>query len=183
LQDQWLHHIHAARPIHTVACLPDLRRSRAGPLTGVPRSRDLGETLAEQGRVVRLTTVGRISGRPTSTSVGFVEQPDGCLIIAAGTEGADWARNLAAHPTVVGAWGGREQRFRAESLDGADFASAIRTLILRYGTPAEGLGSGPAFRLRPIPDDSTTDRTTRTSTTPAGGGPVDSVPYTPEERR
>ena len=26
----------------------------------------------------------------------------------------------------------------------------IRGLILRYGTPAEGLGHGPSFRLRPI---------------------------------
>ncbi len=137
----------------------------------MPRPPDIGETLAEQGSVVRLTTICRISGRPTSTSVGFVEQPDGCLIIAAGSEGADWARNLAAHPTVVGAWGGREQRFRAEPLDGADFASAIRTLILRYGTPAEGLGSGPAFRLRPIADDSATDPISLMPTTPARGGP------------
>jgi hypothetical protein len=38
----------------------------------------------------------------------------------------------------------------AEPLDGAAFAAAIRDLILRYGTPAERLGSGPAFRIRPI---------------------------------
>jgi len=38
----------------------------------------------------------------------------------------------------------------AEGLDAADHAKAIRGLILRYGTPAERLGRGPSFRLRPI---------------------------------
>ncbi len=37
----------------------------------------------------------------------------------------------------------------AEPLDGADHARAVRGLILRYGTPAEGLGRGESFRLRP----------------------------------
>ena len=27
---------------------------------------------------------------------------------------------------------------------------AIRDLILRYGTPSEGLGSGPIFLIRPL---------------------------------
>ena len=38
----------------------------------------------------------------------------------------------------------------AEPLAPADHARAIRGLILRYGTPAEGLGHGPSFRLRPL---------------------------------
>ena len=37
----------------------------------------------------------------------------------------------------------------AELLERADHARAIRDLILRYGTPSEGLGAGPSFRLRP----------------------------------
>lgn len=37
----------------------------------------------------------------------------------------------------------------AELLAGPDHARAIRELILRYGTPSEGLGAGPSFRLRP----------------------------------
>jgi hypothetical protein len=45
-----------------------------------------------------------------------------------------------------------ERRFAAlaEPLDGADHARTIRGLILRYGTPAERLGRGPSFRLRPL---------------------------------
>ena len=38
----------------------------------------------------------------------------------------------------------------AEPLAGADFAKAIRELILKGGTPAEQLGHGPAFRLRRV---------------------------------
>jgi hypothetical protein len=45
-----------------------------------------------------------------------------------------------------------ERRFAAvaEPLDASDHARAIRGLILRYGTPAERLGRGPSYRLRPI---------------------------------
>jgi hypothetical protein len=35
----------------------------------------------------------------------------------------------------------------AVALSGADHSDAIVALILRYGTPAERLGAGPAFRL------------------------------------
>jgi hypothetical protein len=35
----------------------------------------------------------------------------------------------------------------AEPLDGAARNAAIASLILKYGTPAERLGRGPAFRL------------------------------------
>ena len=38
----------------------------------------------------------------------------------------------------------------AEPLERADHIRAVRELILRYGTPSEGLGSGPSFRLRPV---------------------------------
>jgi hypothetical protein len=47
-----------------------------------------------------------------------------------------------------------DRRFSAiaEPLEAADHARAIRGLILRYGTPAERLGLGPSFRLRPRAD-------------------------------
>ena len=96
---------------------------------------------------------GRVSGRAVPITVGFVEDPDGCLLIAAGSPNADWALNLLADPTVDARWGDRSGTFQAEPLDGDAFATAVRSLILRYGTPSEGLGSGPAFRLCPAPDD------------------------------
>jgi deazaflavin-dependent oxidoreductase (nitroreductase family) len=115
----------------------------------------IGERLAQEGRVVMLSTRGRVSGRTARAAVGFVEQPDGSILVAAGSPSAQWALNLAAHPILTAAWAGRTGRFRAEALDGSDFAATISALILRYGTPAEKLGRGPAFRLHPEPGHST----------------------------
>jgi hypothetical protein len=39
----------------------------------------------------------------------------------------------------------------AEPLEAAAAARAVTRLILRYGTPAERLGRGPAFRLTARP--------------------------------
>lgn len=82
-------------------------------------------------------------------AVGYVEEPDGSLLVAAGTDDADWARNLFADPACRASLGdGGPFDVVAEPLEGPDFHRAIRELILRYGTTAERLGHGPAFRLR-----------------------------------
>ena len=70
------------------------------------------------------------------------------MLVAAG-ENARWASNLFADPAVEVEVGDRRFAAVAEPLDGADHARVIRGLILRYGTPAERLGRGPSFRLRP----------------------------------
>ena len=85
-------------------------------------------------------------------TVGFVDddsQP-GALLVAATAPDAAWATNLLADPACHVQVGDRSFDAIAEPLDGADHARAVRGLILRYGTPAEGLGHGPSFRLRPI---------------------------------
>lgn len=46
--------------------------------------------------------------------------------------------------------GDRRWAVRAEPIEGPLRNRALRELILRYGTPAEQLGAGPAFRLRPV---------------------------------
>ncbi len=107
-----------------------------------------GEQLAAWGKVAMLETTGRVSGRAIRTAVGFVA--DGSLLVAAGNPGADWAANLRAEPTCHGTIGTERRAYRAEELEGPDRARAITELILRYGTPAESLGAGPAFRLRPL---------------------------------
>jgi deazaflavin-dependent oxidoreductase (nitroreductase family) len=110
----------------------------------------LGEQLADWGKVIRLETRGRVSGRPLEVALGYVEEPDGSVLVAAGSPEADWARNLDADPSCrVRLADGDWAEATAQPLAGADAARAVRELILRYGTPAERLGRGPAFRLLP----------------------------------
>jgi hypothetical protein len=74
------------------------------------------------------------------------------IAVAAGSEGADWARNLLAEPGCRCTVGDRTWDADAVELEGPAFAAAVRDLILRYGTPSETLGAGPAFELRPRAD-------------------------------
>jgi deazaflavin-dependent oxidoreductase (nitroreductase family) len=110
---------------------------------------DIGEQLAGWGKAARIETRGRVTGQSAVAHVGFIEAADGSIIVAAGL-GAHWAANLLVEPSCVVTVGERSFAGTAELLEGPDFATAIRDLILRYGTPAERLGSGPAFRIRPI---------------------------------
>jgi hypothetical protein len=72
------------------------------------------------------------------------------VLVAAGSGDTAWAANLLAEPVCRVRIGDRTYDAVAEPLDEAEHARAIRGLILRYGTPAEGLGHGPSFRLRPV---------------------------------
>lgn len=98
--------------------------------------------------VVRIATRGRATGREVVVAVGYLEEPDGSLLVAAGDPDADWARNLEAEPACRVTVGERSWDALAEPLDRDEAARAVTQLILRYGTPAERLGRGPAFRLR-----------------------------------
>jgi len=108
------------------------------------------DDLVASGRFVRIEMRGGRSGRARSVTVGFVEDADGSLLIAAGSPTTAWARNLEADGRCVAHVAERRFDAYAEPLSPADHARAIRELILRYGTPAEGLGAGPSFRLRPV---------------------------------
>ena len=110
-----------------------------------------GEQLVGWEKAVAIETRGRASGRTVVAAVGFVVEPDGSLLVAAGDPGAHWAANLRAEPRCLVRIGEVRGAYVAEELDGPDRARAITQLILMYGTPAERLGAGPAFRLRPVP--------------------------------
>lgn len=109
---------------------------------------DIGAQLAAWGKVAIVETRGRRTGAPARAAVGFVEEPDGSLLVAAGDPEADWALNVELDPACRVTIGAAVTERLAEPLDGADANAAIAALILRYGTPAERLGRGPAFRLR-----------------------------------
>ena len=108
----------------------------------------MDDELVATGRFARLVTRGRRTGLPRPVTVGFVERPGGALDVA-GRAGAYWGENLIADPRCRVTVAGRTWEAIAEPLEGTAFAAAIRDQILRYGTPAELLGRGPAFRLRP----------------------------------
>ena len=111
------------------------------------------DDLVAAGRYVRVGTIGRRSGEGRDVTVGFVEAetgPPGTILVAAGDPDADWSLNLLDEPRCHVRVGDRAFEAVAEPLDGADHARAIRSLILRYGTSAEGLGRGLSFRLVPV---------------------------------
>jgi deazaflavin-dependent oxidoreductase (nitroreductase family) len=112
----------------------------------------MAQELADWGKVVLLETTGRTSSRPIATAVGFVEEPNGSLLVSAGDDETHWGRNLLADPRCRGTRGGITTDYEATLLDGAERNAAIAALILAYGTPAERLGLGPTFRLVPVGD-------------------------------
>ena len=111
------------------------------------------DELVRSGRFARLAIRGRRSGQSRAVNVGFVEESDGSILVAAGSPDASWAQNLLSDPDCTVTIGERTYAARAEPLDDDDArrGRAVRELILRYGTPSEGLGSGLIFVLRPLP--------------------------------
>lgn len=108
----------------------------------------LGEELATWGKVALLETSGRVSGKPVRSAVGFIEEDDGCMLVAAGSDTADWALNLRANPNSRATVGERSAQYhQAVELEGDERSAVVVALILKYGTPAERLGRGPVFRL------------------------------------
>jgi deazaflavin-dependent oxidoreductase (nitroreductase family) len=121
-------------------------------MTAVTGSHDttdhsLEADLAAWGRVILLETKGRLSGRPRRVAVGFIEDPDGALLVAAADEAAHWARNLLADPRCRVEREGIVRDGTAAPLDRDEANVVAGQLILKYGTPAERQGGGPAFRL------------------------------------
>ena len=110
---------------------------------------EVGEQLAGGGKVARVETRGRFSGRPVTVAIGYVDEPDGSILVAAGAPEARWARNLEADPACTVTIGEASWPATADRLSAPDAARAVTALILKYGTPAERLGRGSAFRLRP----------------------------------
>jgi deazaflavin-dependent oxidoreductase (nitroreductase family) len=116
----------------------------------VPRDEvdEVGVQLAAWGKVAMLETVGRKSGKAVQSAVGFIDESDGSMLVAAGSDTADWVLNLRANPHTRATVGARTAEYdQAVELEGAERSATLVALILKYGTPAERLGRGPVFRL------------------------------------
>jgi deazaflavin-dependent oxidoreductase (nitroreductase family) len=108
------------------------------------------DDLVAWGRTLRIETRGRITGRTARAVVGFMERPDGTLVVAAGSPDAGWALNLLHDPACRVTIGDASWPAIARPLERDEHVAAVRELILRYGTPAENLGAGPSFELRRV---------------------------------
>jgi deazaflavin-dependent oxidoreductase (nitroreductase family) len=118
---------------------------------------DVGDQLVGWGRAARIVARGRRTGKARPVVVGFVEEPDGSLLVAADAD-ASWGANLVAEPRCEVTVADRTWAARADPLSGDDRARSVRELILKYGTPSERLGGGPAFRLVPVSDGNARSR-------------------------
>lgn len=112
----------------------------------------LADDLAAWGKVILIETRGRSSGRPRLASVGFLEDGSSppAYRVAASDDSTHWARNLLSDGRCYVIAGGVRSPYRATPLGGADRAAVAMELILKYGTPSERLGGGPAFRLEAL---------------------------------
>ena len=108
----------------------------------------MDDDLVSWGRMLRVETRGRVTGRPAQAVVGFVERPDGSLVVSAGSPDANWALNLLDDPACRVTIGDASWPATARALDRGEHRDAVRDLILRYGTPSENLGAGPSFEIR-----------------------------------
>jgi len=108
--------------------------------------------LVASGRFARIETRGSQTGLARAVTIGFVDDDlvPGAILVAAGGVETAWAANLLAEPACRVEVADRTFPAIAEPLEPAEHARAIRDLILRYGTPAESLGRGTSFRLRPV---------------------------------
>jgi len=113
-------------------------------------TRSLDADLAAWGKVVVLETVGRTTGHARRVAVGFIEDENGAILVAASSDAAHWALNLASDPSCHVEREGSRVTCHAASLPDDERNAVVAGLILKYGTPSEQLGGGPAFRITPI---------------------------------
>jgi deazaflavin-dependent oxidoreductase (nitroreductase family) len=109
----------------------------------------IAAAMAATGDVLVLEVPGRRSGRVRRTPVGYVREADGSILVAASAEHTQWARNLEAAGRCRVILGDEVVDCDARRLPDDERGPVVVALILRYGTPAERLGAGPAFRLIP----------------------------------
>ena len=76
-----------------------------------------------------LETHGRVTGQLVRTPVGFAQEADGALLIAAGGRDIDWARNLLAQPVCSVTIGDETAPYVAVELDGEEHSHAVVSLI------------------------------------------------------
>jgi deazaflavin-dependent oxidoreductase (nitroreductase family) len=108
-----------------------------------------GALLVRAGKAGTLTTIGRRSGEPRSVQCGFVQRPDGTIIVGSAT-GRQWPANLAAAGRCTfEPRGGPRREYDAVVLDGDAGRDALAELVRGQGGRSGSMYSGLVFELRP----------------------------------
>jgi deazaflavin-dependent oxidoreductase (nitroreductase family) len=115
-------------------------------------NRLIGERMAASGRMAMIETIGRRSGQPRRTPVGYVRTADGSVWLGAGRAEAQWPKNLLASGRCRVRIGDDELAYAAVELEGERRAAAVAAIYAKYGGPAMRVGTGPVFELRPLED-------------------------------
>jgi deazaflavin-dependent oxidoreductase (nitroreductase family) len=113
-------------------------------------NRLIGERMAASGRMAMIETVGRRSGQPRRTPVGYLRNPDGSVWLGAGSAESQWPKNLLANGRCRVRIGDSETAYTATPLEGERRAVAVAAIRSKYGGPAMRVGTGPVFELQPV---------------------------------
>jgi deazaflavin-dependent oxidoreductase (nitroreductase family) len=108
-----------------------------------------GAFMVRMGWVASLGTTGAKSGLPRTAPVGFLERPDGTVVIGAGGSGRAWAANLRAHPACTLTVRGRRLAFVATALAGAERDATLAELVGSMPRSFRGATWTDVFVLHP----------------------------------
>ena len=122
-------------------------------MTEPEATRSVEADLTAWGKTVVLETVGRASGRARRVTLGFIEESHETILVAASDDTTQWALNLVAEPHCHIERDGSRRAGRAVLLPPEERNAVVAGLILKYGTPSERLGRGPAFRVALVAGD------------------------------
>jgi deazaflavin-dependent oxidoreductase (nitroreductase family) len=102
-------------------------------------------------RFLYLTTTGRVSGKPRTIEIWFVEHDGAFYVVAEGRERAQWVQNLERDPAVRFRVGTRDQPTPSRSavaraVRDADLVAAVAALMdSKYGW-----SDGLVVEIRPV---------------------------------
>lgn len=105
------------------------------------------------GRFLRLTHVGRRSGKPREVVIEVIGHDDGYLVCSGMGRGADWYRNLRATPRARIQVGRRVLDVRAEELSAEEGGEVMATYASRHPKAARQLMKVMGFEVDGTSED------------------------------
>ncbi len=108
----------------------------------------MASMMLRMGMLAEITVVGRKSGLERTAMINKKVMVDGSVLVAAGGEEHQWARNLRAAGRCKLTIKGQTAEYTAAELAGDERLSAAKSLAPPFADPAKSV-AGPVFRLTP----------------------------------